>query len=432
MIESVKGSGVIFTRVLQNGAPYYVINYDDQSQSTASVTSGTSLDFKTYKILRSATQSRALPNEIKNLLKAVGEIEGLFGHDRLDIEFAIDEDSQVVILQVRPIVVENNNSISIDKDIAVTVQDGKNTFQKLQQRTPQILGERTIFGSMPDWNPAEIIGVRPNRLSADLYDKLIMTDIWARQRAEYGYRDVRPFGLMKFFAGQPYVDIRASINSFIPKEIDDELAARFVEFYLAYLEANPELHDKIEFEVIPTCYDLSFENWRMHFIGSKKFSAEEIETLKKYLKNITNRAISGAHNSKSDLNKLISRYELINDYDLEPISKAKLLLADAKRFGTLAFAHLARDGFIAMALLKSGVNIGVLTSGAKDAFMGSLKSVTHNLTDDASRVRVGDLSWEFFVKKYGHLRPDTYNIRSERYSSDPEFFLRPIVNGFKA
>ena len=51
MIESVKGSGVIFTRVLQNGAPYYVINYDDQSQSTASVTSGTSLDFKTYKIL---------------------------------------------------------------------------------------------------------------------------------------------------------------------------------------------------------------------------------------------------------------------------------------------------------------------------------------------------------------------------------------------
>ena len=105
---------------------------------------------------------------------------------------------------------------------------------------------------MPDWNPAEIIGVRPNRLSADLYDKLIMTDIWARQRAEYGYRDVRPFGLMKFFAGQPYVDIRASINSFIPKEIDDELAARFVEFYLAYLEANPELHDKIEFEVIPT------------------------------------------------------------------------------------------------------------------------------------------------------------------------------------
>ena len=72
---------------------------------------------------------------------------------------------------------------------------------------------------------------------------------------------------MKFFAGQPYVDIRLDIH--LSKEIDDELAARFVEFYLAYLEANPELHDKIEFEVIPTCYDLSFENWRMHFIGSK-------------------------------------------------------------------------------------------------------------------------------------------------------------------
>ena len=210
MIESVKGSGVIFTRVLQNGAPYYVINYDDQSQSTASVTSGTSLDFKTYKILRSATQSRALPNEIKNLLKAVGEIEGLFGHDRLDIEFAIDEDSQVVILQVRPIVVENNNSISIDKDIAVTVQDGK--YFSASTAYPSNLRRENNFWLNADWDPAEIIGVRPNRLSADLYDKLIMTDIWARQRAEYGYRDVRPFGLMNSLVNPTLISELALIH----------------------------------------------------------------------------------------------------------------------------------------------------------------------------------------------------------------------------
>ena len=51
---------------------------------------------------------------------------------------------------------------------------------------------------MPDWNPAEIIGIRPNRLAADLYNHQIMNSAWAAQRSEYGYRDVRPFGLMKF------------------------------------------------------------------------------------------------------------------------------------------------------------------------------------------------------------------------------------------
>ena len=32
-------SGVIFTRDLVTGSPYYVINYDDESGSTSSVTS---------------------------------------------------------------------------------------------------------------------------------------------------------------------------------------------------------------------------------------------------------------------------------------------------------------------------------------------------------------------------------------------------------
>ena len=42
---------------------------------------------------------------------------------------------------------------------------------------------------MADWNPAEMIGKKPSNLSMSIYKKLITDDIWAEQRADYGYLD---------------------------------------------------------------------------------------------------------------------------------------------------------------------------------------------------------------------------------------------------
>ena len=50
---------------------------------------------------------------------------------------------------------------------------------------------------MPDWNPAEIIGIKPNQLSTSLYKYLIMDSVWSLQRFEYGYRDLRFPGTKK-------------------------------------------------------------------------------------------------------------------------------------------------------------------------------------------------------------------------------------------
>ena len=72
---------------------------------------------------------------------------------------------------------------------------------------------------MPDWNPAEIIGTNPGKLSESLYRYVIMDETWATQRAEYGYREVRPQPLLVSFAGKPYVDVRASFNSFLPNDL---------------------------------------------------------------------------------------------------------------------------------------------------------------------------------------------------------------------
>ena len=53
-----------------------------------------------------------------------------------------------------------------------------------------ILGGVTIFGQMPDWNPAEIIGRVPKALSMSLYRVLIMNSAWRVARSEMGYRSL--------------------------------------------------------------------------------------------------------------------------------------------------------------------------------------------------------------------------------------------------
>jgi hypothetical protein len=89
---------------------------------------------------------------------------------------------------------------------------------------PHLAGRTTCFGVMPDWNPAEIIGIRPRKLALSLYRELIMDHIWADQRYNYGYRDVRSVPLMVTFLGIPYIDIRASFKSFIPRSLSGPIA----------------------------------------------------------------------------------------------------------------------------------------------------------------------------------------------------------------
>ena len=161
-----------------------------------------------------------LPKNFGNILLSIREIEDLLNYDSLDIEFAITKKYGIHILQVRPITVEHSfKKQSEDQKLFDVLTDAERCFLEKQKSSSFILGDRALFGVMPDWNPAEIIGTKPTTLAASLYCDLILNEIWAKQRAEYGYRDVRPHSLLTIFAGHPYIDIRASFNSFIPKKI---------------------------------------------------------------------------------------------------------------------------------------------------------------------------------------------------------------------
>ena len=118
-------------------------------------------------------------------------------------------------------------------------------------------GKTSYFSNMTDWNPAEMIGVRPTPLSLSLYSDLITDEVWAQQRSNYFYKDVRPNRLMINLAGSPYIDLRVDFNSFLPASLPKTVQEKSINFYLNKIKKKNYLQDKVEFDLIETCYDLN-------------------------------------------------------------------------------------------------------------------------------------------------------------------------------
>ena len=426
MLEHVTMSGVVMTRTPTLGAAYYVINYDNTSAQTDTVTAGNGGSLRTLFLHRGAELRSGSPPELEKLLAAVQEVEQLVRHDSLDIEFAVTADGLVHILQVRPIAVAHLDEPVDDTRIADGLTDAARFLAELNQPSPFLLGDTTQLSVMSDWNPAEIIGTKPNRLALSLYRYLITDELWARQRAEYGYRDVRPCNLLVEILGHPYVDIRATFNSFVPASLPRDLATRLVEYYLDRLTRFPQLHDKVEFDILLTCLTFDFDR-RAEDLRRAGFDEQDIEQLRTSLRKITRQGISRCPKDMAALAKAQRRFDRIQAADVAPLDRAFLLLDDARSHGILQFAHLARSAFMATSLLRSLGAVGIVTDGQIDMFLGSVRTVSSQMRQDARNVAREQMSWEAFVDKYGHLRPGTYDIGSPHYASVPDEYLRPVV-----
>jgi len=416
MLSNVTMSGVVFTADIDTLASYYIVNYDE-SGSTTSVTSGEGKSLKTLVLFKGSQidDNKALAR----VIEASKECEELFDNKFLDIEFAF-EGGHLYLLQVRAIVTSNKENI-----FGLNLSNGLNKLSKkidkLNAPHPNLLGDKTIFGVMPDWNPAEIVGVRPKRLSLSLYKELITDETWAYQRDNYGYRNLRSHPLLVSFLGVPFIDVRISFNSFIPKTLDDKVASKLVNHYLDELSKNINHHDKIEFEIIYSCYYFGIEN-KLLYLKDVGFNDAELDGIKASLLDLTNNVIdieNGLY--KKDLEKveiLKNKFNNIVSSNLSLIDKIYWLIKDVKRYGTLPFAGIARASFMSVQILKSFVDEEIITQENYNDFLNSLNTVSKQLSVD-----IYDLSKNDFLDIYGHLRPGTYDILSSRYDEDYEIYF---------
>jgi phosphoenolpyruvate synthase/pyruvate phosphate dikinase len=414
MLQDVTMSGVLFTKDPNSGAAYYIINYDLKGDTTA-VTSGGVCS--TFIVARCYQEVENL--KFKRLIALAQELELKLNSSSLDIEFAFDKNDDLFLFQVRPLIIKNPQ-----EEIAQLGALGaiRNKLENISVEHPYLYGKRTILGVMPDWNPAEIIGIRPKPLALSLYKELITDSTWAYQRDNYGYKNLRSFPLLIDLMGLPYIDVRVSFNSFIPKNLDPAIADKLVNYYLDRLEQEPFLHDKVEFEIVFSCYTFDLPD-RIQALKEHDFCLEEVDSITQSLKNLTNNII---HSDRGlwlkDIEKieeLKKRHDLIlSNHTFDDLSKIYWLIEDCKRYGTLPFAGLARAGFIAVQLLNSMVAVGILNADERLQFLNSLDSVSTTMTQDLEK-----LDREHFLNKYGHLRPGTYDIMSPRYDEMPDIYF---------
>ena len=199
--------------------------------------------------------------KFKNLINACKILEKKLNNDRLDIEFALQK-KKIYIFQVRylPQIKSKKIKVKNKKNFSIALVNIEKKLNNLLQKNLNLSGNFTLFSNMTDWNPAEMIGDKPNPLSLSIYKELITDEVWRKQRKDYGYKNVYPNVLMFSYAGSPYIDIRTDLNSFLPNSVDKNLSDKIVTNYLKFLKKNYHLHDKIEFNLVETCFSFALKN----------------------------------------------------------------------------------------------------------------------------------------------------------------------------
>jgi phosphohistidine swiveling domain-containing protein len=402
--EDIILSGVLFTSEVNTNSPYYIINYSEGTK-TNWITSG-----KSGSLLKIFKEVNPLLLDLKwkNLITSINEIETIILNIPLDIEFAVVKDGRIVIFQVRPLAANTKEARIESKEVYPAIRQAEKKYKDISKE------DNIIFSDMSFWNPAELIGNNPSNLAYSLFNELIMKKAWNTGLVPLGYPDTQS-NLMERFLYKPYINVNTAFKALVPTCIPENINKKLQEFYLEKLKDNPELHDKIEFEIVFSCYDFRLQERMLE----PDLTNQEVMVLWKTLVRFTKVILEEYKVHLERCRFLISR---LDTYNTRPQDNLNIedMLDKCQEWGTIPFTTAARLAFIAKTLLQSLESSSIITPVELDTIMNSFTTVVTELVRDSSI-----LSMEDFMNKYGHLRSGTYDIKQKRYADISGLLLDP-------
>jgi len=416
-VEGITQSGVATSHIPGKTLNYISIAISEFGDFD-NVTAGTSNNIVTIYLHRSLEKITSNLSSYRRFFNAIKQVENITQHNSVDVE-VINTSKKSFLVQARPLVSVNKNLKNIEKEKHFLLKEMRK-FQSLGNETDGRFGLQNFYSNMSDWNPAEMIGKRPSKLSILLYDYMITRDTWNKQRVQFGYRYFKNSSLMTTFGDSAYIDVKKSLNSFLPKKINSQSCEKIINFQLKQLVKNPENHDKIEFTIAEAAYN--FESYKYL---QKKYNdiidEHEIKIWDDELKKIFYKA-NKIHDENSKI--ILEAYKQISKTQI--IDRA--FFRYVKNYMALPFAHHARIAFLYMSQLKQLIELEVIDEIDSNILMSNMDSVSHQMRRDAYLVKVNKKSISSFLRNYGHVRPGNYDINSKNLRNSIDEIVTPMID----
>ena len=193
------------------------------------------------------------------------------------------------------------------------------------------------------------------------------------------------------------------------------------------LSDHPEYHDKLEFEIINTCADFTFEQTFRERYGNT-LNGDAWLAYSGNLKRLTARMVdarpAGSLAWRTGIGRSTRRSENYVDQCSE--GSLQLFAKFAACLARRAMAAVLCGGaarFTVEIFLRAAVHKGALSEERYEAFGFSLETVLSDLSADMHDVISGKRDEKDFLSIYGHLRPGTYDILSPKYADRSDLFV---------
>ena len=96
-------------------------------------------------------------------------------------------------------------------------------------------------------------------------------------------------------------------------------------------------------------------------------------------------------------------------------------------FWYIILCNSCKTWFYSNTLLRSLNNINIISDARVNLFLNNISTVATEMIDDHNKININKKHKKFFLKKYGHLRPGTYDINSKRYDQTNKYFVKDIT-----